>query len=78
MVILYLDNFLSKCNSQMVKKNEDYEYWKHPEKGYPKTIWWNVLAGPNNLSMLQDHDIVFDAYDLKIRKIERVLNDHSK
>ena len=53
-------------------KLEDYEYWKHPPKGYPKTIWWNVIAGPSNLSMLQDHDVIFDAYDLKIRKIEKV------
>lgn len=35
------------------------------------TIYWKIIAGPPGakLSVLQDHDVVFDDYDMKIRKI---------
>jgi hypothetical protein len=36
----------------------------------PKTIWWKVVSPPEaRLSILQDHDLIFDDYDLKIRKL---------
>ena len=52
------------------KKPIDYEYWKHPEKGYPKTVKWIIIAGEGPLSQLQETDIIFDKHDEKIRKIE--------
>lgn len=37
----------------------------------PKTIWWKVVAGPPEykLDILQEYDLIFDEYDLKIRKL---------
>lgn len=58
-----------------MRRHEDYEYWKHPPKGYPKTIWWEVIAGPKDLSILQEYDLIFDERDLQIRKIERINNE---
>lgn len=50
--------------------NKNYNYWKETEKPYPKTIWWDVVAPKDFvLSMLQDHDVVFDDYDMKIRQL---------
>lgn len=49
------------------------DYWKYPEEGFPRTIYWKVVAGNRRLTVLEDHDLVFDSYDLKIRKIERIL-----
>lgn len=50
--------------------NKNYDYWKYPEKPYPKTIWWDVVAPKGyKLNALMDHDIVFDDYDMKIRKL---------
>lgn len=51
-------------------KNADY--LKYTEKGYPKKIWWKIIAGPPDfrLSILQEYDLIFDEYDYKIRKIE--------
>jgi hypothetical protein len=39
--------------------------------GEKQVIWWKIIAGPPNrkLSVLEDHDVVFDDYDLKIRKL---------
>lgn len=51
------------------KKPINYDYWKHPEKPYPLTIWWKVVAGNRELSMLEDHDVVFDDHDMKIRRL---------
>lgn len=48
-------------------------YWKHPEEGFPITIKYKIIAGNRQLSMMEDHDIVFDKYDLKIRKITEIL-----
>ena len=44
-------------------------------KNKPYNIWWKIYAGPPGyrLNALQDHDLIFDDYDLKIRKIEKVL-----
>ena len=45
----------------------------HPNLHYlyntPKTIKWKIIAGPTGyeLSSLQDHDLVFDEHDYKIR-----------
>lgn len=40
----------------------------------PYTIWWKVIAGdPRTISVLQDHDLIFDDYDLKIRKLTKEL-----
>ena len=37
----------------------------------PKTIWWEIIAGPPGykLNALQDHDLVFDKFDYKIRQL---------
>jgi hypothetical protein len=36
----------------------------------PKTIWWTVVAPKGTkLTVLQDHDLVFDDYDLQKRGI---------
>lgn len=46
-------------------KNLQYLYKK------PKTIWWEVIAPKGaKLTVLQDHDLVFDQYDYKMRRIE--------
>lgn len=57
----------------MKNRRLNVDYWKEPEEGYPKTIYWKVIAGNRRLSVLEDHDIVFDDYDLKIRRITEVL-----
>lgn len=40
-------------------------------KNEPYTIWWDIIAGPPGckLNALQDHDLIFDDYDLQIRKL---------
>lgn len=48
--------------------NKNFNYWKETTKPYPKTIWWDVVVPKGaKLSIMQDHDIVFDDYDMKIR-----------
>lgn len=39
-------------------------------KNKPKTINWKVVAGNRGLSFYEAYDLVFDVYDLKIRKLE--------
>lgn len=57
----------------MAKKfinNKNYDYWKYPEKPYPKNINWVVVAPKGyKLEPLMDHDLVFDDYDMKIRQL---------
>jgi hypothetical protein len=50
------------------KKYTNLDYLKLP----PKIINYRIVAGPPNakLSILQDHDVIFDKYDLKIRKLD--------
>jgi hypothetical protein len=36
----------------------------------PINIYWSVVAGPRDLSILQDHDLILSDYDLKIRQID--------
>lgn len=36
----------------------------------PKVIRWQVIAGNRRLSPLESYDVVFDEYDLKIRKLD--------
>lgn len=58
--------------TKRVKKpyNDDWtHYWKYPEEGFPRMIWWKVVAGDFKLTPIMDHDIVFDNYDLKIRRL---------
>lgn len=46
------------------------DYLKHPEKGFPRRIWWNVVAPIGyKLSFAQESDLIYDDYDLKIRKL---------
>lgn len=52
------------------KSTKSYDYWKYPEKGYPHKIWWNVVAGPRELSILQEYDLMLDDYDYKIRRLD--------
>lgn len=35
----------------------------------PKNINWVVIAGNRKLSVLEDHDVIFDQKDLDIRKL---------
>lgn len=50
--------------------NKNYDYWKNPEKPYPKNIYWEVIAPKGErLNVLMDHDVVFDDYDMKIRQL---------
>ena len=36
----------------------------------PKTIWWEVIAPKGaDLGIMQDHDLVFDETDYKIRQL---------
>ena len=39
--------------------------------GKKRTIYWKIIAGPPGakLSSLQNHDLILDDYDLKIRKM---------
>lgn len=42
----------------------------------PKTIYWRVTAPENaRLSVLQDHDLIYDQKDLDIRKIDQKIGD---
>ena len=46
------------------------------EKNKPKTIWWTVVAPKGaKLTVLQDHDVIFDDYDLKIRQINQTFKE---
>ncbi len=36
----------------------------------PKNINWVVIAGNRKLSVLEDHDVIFDQKDLDIRRID--------
>lgn len=36
----------------------------------PVRIFWKIVAGPCNLHPINLYDLVFDDYDLKIRKID--------
>ena len=50
--------------------NKKLGYWKEPQKPYPKKIWWEVIAPRGaKLSILQEYDVVFDDYDMKIRQL---------
>jgi len=51
------------------RMRENYDYWKNPEKPYPYTVYWKIVAGSRKLDVLEDHDIIFDEYDEKIRKL---------
>lgn len=55
-----------------INRRIDYDYWKHPEEGYPQKIWWKIIAGPPGfrLSILQEYDLIFDEDDYKIRRID--------
>lgn len=39
-------------------------YIKNVEKGYPKTVYWKVVAG-KNLSWIQSYDLLYDEKDIK-------------
>lgn len=54
------------------KQVKSYDYWRYPEKGYPRKIWWDIVAGPPGyrLDIIQEYDLIFDEYDYKIRKLE--------
>lgn len=46
----------------------NYNYLREHEDGYPKIIYWKVIAPKGiKLNSLMDHDIVFDERDMKIR-----------
>ena len=49
-------------------KNYDLQYLENK----PKKINYKIIAGPPGakLSSLQDHDLIYDAQDLKIRKLD--------
>lgn len=50
--------------------NKNYDYWKETQKPYPKRINWEVVTPRGaELTSLQDHDIVFDSYDMRIRQL---------
>lgn len=45
-------------------KNLDYLQNK------PYKVWWNVVVPKDyKLSILQEYDLIFDDYDLRIRKL---------
>ena len=48
------------------------DYIKHAEKPFPFRINWVVVAGNRELDILEATDIVYDLYDLKIRKMELI------
>jgi len=43
----------------------------------PKNINWKIIAGPpgSKLSVLQDHDLIFDQKDLDIRRLDIKFNN---
>lgn len=51
---------------QRPSKGDWKAYWQFPEKGYPKRVWWVVIAGPR-LTFAQESDLLFDERDYKIR-----------
>jgi len=68
------------------RKNEGYIMYSkktnvRPSKGdygaylqnRPKTIYWTVVTPKSyKLSVLEDHDLIFDNHDCKIRRIENM------
>ena len=42
----------------------------------PRRINWKVIAGNDDLSEIQRHDVVFDNYDLKIRQLPGAIEDY--
>lgn len=48
---------------------KEQDYWRYSGDGFPKKIWWKVIAGPGKLSILQEYDLIFDQKDLRIRKL---------
>lgn len=53
---------------KIASKQKNLDYLQLP----PKTINYRIVAGPPGarLSSLQDHDVIFDKYDLKMRKLD--------
>lgn len=48
-------------------KNDNLDYLRNK----PKTIRWGVVAPKGaKLSVLQDHDLLFDKHDYKIRQLQ--------
>lgn len=51
-----------------VSPDKYLDYIKNCEKGYPKRLYWKVIAGPP-LTFAQQQDLIFDERDYKIRGI---------
>lgn len=53
---------------KIAQNQHNLDYLKLP----PKIINYQIIAGPPNarLSSIQDHDVIFDKHDLKIRKLD--------
>lgn len=52
-------------------KNTSYDaYIKNCEKGFPKWIYWQIIAGTGPLTYAQQQDLVFDERDYKIRGLK--------
>ncbi len=65
---LPLQTYIGTRMRKIASKTGNLDYLKLP----PKRINWKIVARPSGakLSSLQDHDIIFDKTDLRIRKID--------
>jgi hypothetical protein len=55
---------------------KNYDYWRFPEKGFPKTVHWKVVTPAyhkdgslKGLSRIQRYDLLFDMDDLRRRRL---------
>ena len=56
------------------KRHEMTDYFLFPEEGFPQVINWKIIAGNRRLSILEETDLVFDNYDLKLRRMDVEIN----
>ena len=67
----------SKGDYGHIDKNKTYSDYMGQNK--PKTVYWRVVTPKSfKLSVLQDHDLVFDNKDCKIRQIPDMFEDDDK
>lgn len=61
---------VTRKSYQRPSKGDWKAYWQFPEKGYPKRVYWVVIAPRGaRLTYAQETDLLFDERDYKIRQL---------